>query len=418
MSSVPVNNNPNRSNAQSKIGPTEFIILMAVLMSVMALAIDAMLPALDLIGLSLGVENPNDNQLIISTLFLGMALGLMIYGPISDSYGRKVTLYLGVAIFLVGDLISLLSNDFTLMIIGRLLQGFGAAACRVITVAMIRDRFDGPKMAKVMSLIMMVFIMVPVLAPSIGQAILLFASWRAIFLLLLAYALLGAIWLHFRQPETLPKENRLPFSLKVIAQGISETIRHPQSRTYTISAGIMFGAFVGYLSSSQQILQIQYELGNTFSLYFGFLALAIGIASFANSKLVMLISMEKLCVMALCTISMLSLLFFFYAKSHSGHPPLIALMSYLSLSFFCMGILFGNFNTLALHPLGHIAGVATSVISTLQTLLSVAVGFMVGQAYDGGVLPLVEGFLGCSAVTLLLMAYVLRLNKYQLSSQP
>jgi len=390
---------------------------MAVLMSLMALAIDAMLPALDLIGLSLGVNNPNDNQLIISTLFLGMALGLMLYGPISDSYGRKITIYLGVGIFLIGDLISLLSEDFTFMIIGRLLQGFGAAACRVITIAMIRDRFDGPKMAKVMSLIMMVFIMVPVLAPSVGQVILLFSSWRAIFLLLLAYALVGSIWLHFRQPETLAKEKRLPFSLKVILQGIAETIKHPQSRTYTIAAGIMFGAFIGYLSSSQQILQNQYELGNAFSLYFGFLALAIGMASFANSKLVMLVSMEKLCVIALGIISLLSLLFYFYAKSFTGHPPLMAFMAYLSLTFFCFGVLFGNFNTLALHPLGHIAGVATSVISTLQTLLSVGVGYVVGQAYDGSVIPLVEGFLVCSTLTLLLMAYVLRLNKYALSTQ-
>jgi DHA1 family bicyclomycin/chloramphenicol resistance-like MFS transporter len=390
---------------------------MAVLMSLMALAIDAMLPALDLIGLSLGVNNPNDNQLIISTLFLGMALGLMLYGPISDSYGRKITIYLGVGIFLIGDLISLLSEDFTFMIIGRLLQGFGAAACRVITIAMIRDRFDGPKMAKVMSLIMMVFIMVPVLAPSVGQVILLFSSWRAIFLLLLAYALVGSIWLHFRQPETLAKEKRLPFSLKVILQGIAETIKHPQSRTYTIAAGIMFGAFIGYLSSSQQILQNQYELGNAFSLYFGFLALAIGMASFANSKLVMLVSMEKLCVIALGIISVLSLLFYFYAKSFTGHPPLMAFMAYLSLTFFCFGVLFGNFNTLALHPLGHIAGVATSVISTLQTLLSVGVGYVVGQAYDGSVIPLVEGFLVCSTLTLLLMAYVLRLNKYALSTQ-
>ena len=410
-----MNTEANIPPPKSAIGPTEFIILMATLMSLMALAIDAMLPALDLIGLSLGVEDPNDNQLIISSLFLGMAMGLMLYGPISDSYGRKITIYLGVSIFLIGDVISILSDDFSLMIIGRLCQGFGAAACRVITIAMIRDRFDGPKMAKVMSLIMMVFIMVPVLAPSVGQVILLFASWRAIFFLLLAFALVGIIWLHLRQPETLAIEKRLPFSLRVIGQGISETLKHPQSRTYTIAAGVMFGAFIGYLSSAQQILQIQYQLGNTFSLYFGFLALAIGMASFANSKLVMIFSMEKLCIIALTLISLLSLLFYFYASGYNGQPPLVALMSYLSLTFFCLGILFGNFNTLALHPLGHIAGVATSVISTLQTLLSVMVGYVVGQAYDGGVLPLVTGFLICGAITLLLMAYVMKVNKYSYS---
>ena len=392
----------------SSISSKEFIALMAMIMSLMALAIDAMLPALGAIGSSLNVLDPNDNQLVISSIFLGMSMGLMLYGPISDSFGRKKAIYLGVSIFLVGDLISLFAQDFSLMIVGRLLQGFGAAACRVVSIAMIRDKFSGKEMASVMSLIMMTFIMVPALAPSVGQFILLFAPWQGIFVLLFVFALCALLWLHLRQGETLAPENRIPFSYNNIKSGVLETLKHPISLPYTLAGGIMFGSFIGYLSSSQQILQLQYQTGELFALYFGVLALALGLASFANSKLVMNFAMEKLCTIALSALSLISIIFFIYAQAMQGQPPLLAFMIYLGLTFFCFGILFGNFNTLAVHPLGHIAGVATSVISTVSTFISVLIGAQIGQLYDGTVLPLVLGFAGCGLLTL---AIVLRIPK-------
>ncbi|MEH6469705.1 MAG: multidrug effflux MFS transporter [Halopseudomonas sp.] len=394
----------NRPKAPT--GNKEFICLMALLMSLVALTIDAMLPALDQIGSSLGVLDPNDNQLVISTIFLGMAFGLMFYGPLSDSFGRKNAIYLGVAIFLIGDLISLYSSDFTFMLIGRVCQGFGAAACRVVTLAMIRDKFSGKEMGRVMSLIMVFFILVPALAPTLGQAILLFADWRGIFWLLFGAGLGGVLWLSFRQPETLEKAKRLPFSRSTIVAGIKETFTTPVARFYMIAAGIIFGSFVGYLSSAQQILQIQYALGETFSLYFGALALAIGLSSLVNSKLVMRVGMDTLCFAALVVLSLSSIVFFVYALGTAGQPPLPALMTYLAVTFFCFGILFGNLNTLAVQPLGHIAGVATSVISSVQTLVSVAVGAAIGQTYDGTVLPLVFGFLICGLCALGILIYV------------
>lgn len=395
----------------------EFITLMAALMSMVALSIDAMLPAIGLIGQDLVVENPNDVQLIISSVFLGMAFGLIVYGPISDSFGRKNAIYLGVSIFLVGCLISIFAQDFDQMLLGRILQGFGAAACRVVTIAMMRDKYAGKEMAKIMSLIMMVFIMVPALAPSMGQLILLFADWHGIFVLLFSVALLSTIWLYLRLDETLAEDKRAPFSLSNIKRGMIETIKHPEARTYTLGAGIMFGAFVGYLSSSQQILQVQFGTGELFSVYFGALALAIGFSSFANSKLVMRFSMESLCIAALLVVLSTSLIYLSYSQLNPN-AGLTSFMLYMLSTFFCFGILFGNFNSLAVHPLGHIAGVATSVISTVQTFISVFVGTYVGQHYDGTVTPLIFGFIACSSVTLTLVLWLRYSQKKALQQAP
>ncbi len=392
-------------------GRKEFIALMAAVMSLVALSIDALLPALGEMGANFNLENTQDTQLILSAIFLGMSFGLMIYGPLSDAYGRKFSIFLGVGVFLVGSLIAIFSKSYEVLLIGRFLQGFGASSCRVSAMAMISDRFEGQEMAKIMSLIMMVFIMVPALAPSVGQTILVFSDWRGIFVFIFFFALVTVVWLQFRQGETLAPENRLEFSTKVIGGALFETITHPVSFAYTLGAGIVFGAFIGYLSTAQPLLQDVYQLGDNFAMAFGLLALAIGVSSLLNSKLLAYLSMQILCMGALGLIALASFGFYFYASSLGGLPLLNVFMVYLAFIFLNTGILFGNLNTLALQPLSHIAGTASSVIASLQTLVSVGVGGVIGYSFDGGVLPLVLGFCICSTLAFMINVLVFFLSK-------
>ncbi|MBN4075001.1 MAG: Bcr/CflA family drug resistance efflux transporter [SAR86 cluster bacterium] len=369
-----------------------FITLMAALMSLTAISIDAMMPALGQIGEDLNVKNPNDVQFIITSLLLGLAPGILFFGPFADSFGRKKAIYLGVSIFLCGCIASIFSTSFEIMLLGRLLQGFGTASCRVATICMIRDQFEGNAMARVMSFIMIIFILSPALAPSLGQVILLFAHWRAIFVVMFILGITSVIWLAFKQEETLKPENRHPFKIKPILRAVLETVNNRTSRGYTIASGVIFGAFVGYLNSAQQILQEQYALGEAFALVFGFLALALGIASFANSRWVYKYGMEKICHTSLLVMVGATTIFLPISLLLNGHPPLILLITYLFVAFFCCGLLFGNFNTMAMHPLGHIAGAASSVIGCLQTLLSASLGAIIGYLYDGTINPLIIGF--------------------------
>jgi DHA1 family bicyclomycin/chloramphenicol resistance-like MFS transporter len=384
-------------------GLGETIARLALMISFVALSIDAMLPALPAIGRDLDVARANDTQLVISVLFAGLAVGQLLYGPLSDSIGRKPPIYVGFALFLFGCLLSTFATEFWVMLLGRFLQGLGAAGPRVLTLALVRDRYSGRAMARIMSLIMAVFILVPVLAPIIGQAILLVAPWRAIFGVLLALAAISLIWFAARQAETLPRDRRVPLSLWRIGRSFREALVHRITMGYTIAAGLIFGAFVGYLTSAQQIFQTQYGVGQLFPFYFAVLALAIGSASLCNARLVMRYGMRRLSFGALVVSTLGSIAFFAFAYTSGGDPALWGLMAYLMLSFFCMGILFGNFNALAMEPLGHMAGVASAVIGAVTTFISLALGTWIGQSFDGTVLPLVGGFavLGLAAISVM-----------------
>jgi DHA1 family bicyclomycin/chloramphenicol resistance-like MFS transporter len=254
-----------------------------------------------------------------------------------------------------------------------------------------------------MSLVMGVFILVPALAPGIGQIILMIAHWRAIFGFMLAVAAVSLVWFALRQPETLAPERRVGFSPARILLAVRETCGSRVAFGYTLASGLIFGAFVGYLNSAQQIFQIQYGLGALFPLYFAALALAIGSASFVNARLVMRHGMRRLSAWALGLLAGLSLAFLFPAYLAAGTPPLWALMAYMAAAFFCIGMLFANFNALAMAPLGHIAGVGTAVVGSLTTLISMSLGAAIGWAYDGTVLPLVAGFalLGLAAIAVM-----------------
>ena len=382
----------------------EFVSLMALMTSLVALSIDAMLPALAEIGRDLGTTDPNDPQLVVSMLFLGLALGQFVYGPLSDNIGRKTPIYAGLAIYLAGSVLCVVSESFTAMLAGRFLQGLGVAGPRIVTVALVRDQYEGRAMARIMSLIMAVFIIVPALAPALGQGILAFAHWRAIFGLLLALALIALVWFTVRQPETLPPDRRLPWSARRLATALFEVFRTRTAVGYAAAAGVIFGGFVGYLASAPQIFQQQYGMGTLFPLFFGGLALAIGAASLLNARLVMRFGMHLLSRRALQTQCMVSVLFAIYAWFAPDGLPLWAFLAWGAVAFFCQGLLFGNFNAIAMEPLGHIAGIGAAVVGSLTSFISLALGTAIGQAYDGTVVPLVGGFalLGLLSLTTIL----------------
>ncbi|UCC52897.1 MAG: multidrug effflux MFS transporter [Anaerolineaceae bacterium] len=369
----------------------EFVILVSMMMSLTALSIDAMLPALAQIGRDLNVQNANGRQLVISVLFFGLAVGQLFFGPLSDKTGRKPAIYAGFACFIAGSLVSMFAISFPMMLFGRLLQGAGISAPRTVTLALVRDQYEGRAMARVMSFVMTVFILVPMIAPTMGQAILLFSGWRTIFGSFVLLTLITFLWFALRMPETLAPEKRAPFSWRRIITTTREIIRIRPAIGYTVTAGFVSGAFIGYLNSSQQIFQEQYALGELFPLFFAIIALSVGLASLLNARLVIRIGMRSLVRGSLMTILGLSSVALVIALATAGHPPLWLLMAYLMMSLFCIGILFGNMNSLAMEPLGDIAGIGAAVVGALSTLISVMLGTVIGQNYNRTVLPVVAG---------------------------
>lgn len=387
-------------------GYREFVALMATMMSLVALSIDVMLPALPAIGADLNVQNENAPQLVVSAIFLGLAVGQLIFGPLSDSVGRKRAIYSGYVLLIVGCILSIVAVSFQMMLIGRLLQGIGVSAPRGVSMALIRDRFAGRAMAQVMSFVMTVFILMPIIAPSLGQLVLLVTGWRMLFGVLLAVALISLAWFARRQPETLAPEKRLPLRPRRILRAFGEVLTTRVSLGYTLMAGLVSGAFLGYLSSAQQIYQDIFGLGTLFPLFFALSAAAVGAASLTNSQLVVRFGMRSLASKALMVLVLLGAVYFTFALVQHGRPPLWTFMAYIMCSFFCVGILFGNLNAMAMEPLGHIAGVGAAVVGSLTTFISMPPGVFIGQSFNGTVLPLVGGYALLSATALLVMIWI------------
>ena len=395
------------SNKQkADLSLAEFVIIVSLMMSLTALSIDAMLPALPQIGTDLQVQNVNQRQLVVSAIFLGLAIGQLFFGPLSDKTGRKPAIYAGLALYIAGSLVSIFSINFPMMLAGRLLQGAGVSAPRAVSLALVRDRYEGRMMARVMSFVMTVFILVPMIAPMMGQTVLLFSGWRTIFGVFVLLAIITLIWFGLRMPETLAPENRAPFSLRRIIKTTVEIIKIRPSLGYTVVAGFVSGAHLGYLSSAQQIFQEQYDLGELFPIFFALVALSIGLASFLNARLVMRFGMRSLVRWSLLIMLGMAVAALGITLLASGQPPLWFLMIYFMLTFFCVGILFGNNNALAMQPLGRMAGIGAAVVGSLSTFISVPLGTTIGQSYNGTVLPLLTGIAILSGFSLFIVRWV------------
>jgi MFS transporter, DHA1 family, multidrug resistance protein len=377
--------------APSRISQQEFTVLVALMMSIVAISIDALLPALGIISSDIHLTQANQAQYIISALFLGMALGQLVCGPLSDATGRKAVLYGGISLFLVGSSLCFFAQDLNTMLIGRFIQGLGVSGPYVSAISIVRDKYVGRQMAKVMSLVMLIFIMVPAIAPSLGQGILLVADWRYVFVLYLVYAITIGLWIFLRLEETLPKEKRIPFTVRGFKDGFKEVILHRSTMGYTLCMGLFFGSFVGYLNSSQQIFQVQFGTGKMFTVYFGVLALVFGLASLFNSKFVMKWGMHAICHRA--TIAIIASSAAFLGLHAVTAIELWMFLIYAAVLFFSFGLVFGNVNALAMEPMGHVAGIASAIIGSVSSILSMVIGTSIGQMYNNTLVPITLGFL-------------------------
>ena len=383
----------------------EFVPLVALLTSLVALAIDAMLPALPAIAQDLGVAHRNDVQFVITAVFLGLSLGQIVFGPLSDRIGRKPAIHAGLILFMAGCLMSIYARSFEVMIAGRVLQGIGVAAPRVVTMALVRDQYSGRQMARLMSFTMAVFILVPTVAPALGQGIQWLGGWRAIFTAFFAIAAITFVWFAIRQPETLPAARRRPLSPRAIGGAVLEVVKIRAALGYTLASGCVFAPFLAYLSASQQIFQDVYGTGLLFPVYFGVLALAIGGASLVNGRLVLKYGMRRLSRMAMLSITLASVVAWTLAFAFEGIPPFWLFMAYLLFVFLCVGLLFGNLSALAMEPLGHIAGVGAAVVASLSTFVSVPLGALIGHSFDGTLYALIASYAVFGAGALVAMRW-------------
>ncbi len=380
-------------------------------MSLVALSIDALLPALEHIGKAIGITNTTDNQLLITMIFLGLGFGQLIFGPLSDSIGRKSSIYIGFFVFVIASFICINATSIEMMVVGRVLQGIGLAAPRTISIAMVRDTFSGDYMAKIMSFIVVIFILVPVVAPAIGKVVLDMYGWKAIFSSQLFFGIVVIFWFYKKQPETLDKSNRKKMSVSLFISGTKIFIKHKQSVVFTIVSGLITGSFMVYLSASQHIFQEQYGLKEEFPYIFAGLAISVGFATFLNGTLVLKYGMLNLVTSALIAFAILPLGYaiLFYGQDN---PPIHILLCFFAAQFAALGFLFGNLRALAMEPIGHIAGIGAAINGFTSTIMAVPIATYIGSFIHTTALPLFIGF-GISGILALAIVFYLKRTQHE-----
>ena len=388
----------------------EFIALMALLTSLVALSIDAMLPALNQIGSDLNSQSPQQTYLVISLFFGGMALGQIFFGPFSDARGRRLTILIGLIIFIMGTFICYFAQSIEVLLLGRVIQAVGVSGPRVASMAVIRDQYEGKAMARVMSFIGVIFILVPMLAPLVGQAVMQYFHWREIFTVFWIVAVISGAWFFWRQPETLIRANRKKFAWRHFTDSCWWLLKQRQVMGYSVAMGFIFGAFLAYLSGSQTIFQDIYDTGEWFPLVFATLAFAIGLASFLNGMMVMKWGMQTICDRALLFsmafgITLMSITLYF-----DGVPPLWLFVSTMFFGFFFMGMLFGNLNAMAMLPVGHIAGLGAAFIGSFTSLLAVAIAMIINIFLATDLIPIAVGFLLFSVFSFCAVQYAKKIE--------
>ena len=394
--------------APSWVGPgfAEFVGIVALMMAVTAMSIDNLLPAFPLIQERFSVADPNSLQLLVYVYMIGFGVAQIVYGPVSDALGRRPTLLISLGIYTAGCILSMLAPSYEWLLASRVIQGMGAAGGRVLSTAIVRDRFSGREMASVMSLIMMVFLIVPMLGPAIGATMLLLGSWIWVFVSMLALGGVLTLWFALRMPETLHPEYRRPLSLRATGQALLTVLRTRAAIGYATALGLLTGCIMGYVGSAQQVFDTGlYHLGGLFPVAFGVVAGAMGAATLINSRVVRWLGMRTLSHAGVTAFTAVGLLQVVIGLHYQGHPPLVLFLSVLALNQFLISFALPNFNALALQPLGAIAGTASSFLGFYTTILGAFCGFLIGHAFDGTVMPVAYGYALLGGLALLTVAW-------------
>jgi MFS transporter, DHA1 family, multidrug resistance protein len=399
-----MSSSPASAPAKKELGFVEFVCLIALMMALNALAIDSMLPALPHIGADLGVANENSRQWVVTAYLLGFGGAQLFYGPLADRFGRKSVLLFGVGVYVAFSLLATLAPTFDMLILARIGQGLGSACTRVLAVSIVRDRYEGRTMARVMSFSFLVFLGVPILAPSIGQLIMLVGPWRWIFggLGLIGVGLI--VWAALRLPETLKPEDRLPIQVKRLTSAYKTALTDRTAMGYTLAMTAITGALFGFINSSQQIFADVFDAEAVFPAVFAVIAGGIAVASIVNARLVVKLGSRKISHTALIGFTSISAIHAVVALS--GYETIWTFAVLQTLTMFCFGLIAGNFGSMAMETMGHIAGTAASIQGFISTIFGSLLGFAVGQQFNGTTVPMVLGFtvFGLTALGLVLFA--------------
>jgi DHA1 family bicyclomycin/chloramphenicol resistance-like MFS transporter len=404
----PLTTAPARAAPRPALGRVEFTTFLAMSMALAALGIDLMLPAFGDIRADLGLA-PDSTAVagLITAYFLGLALGQLIYGPIADRYGRRRALGIGYAVYGVGALASAVSPSLGLLLLGRFVWGLGAAGPRVVTLAVVRDTYEGERMARAMSFIMAVFILVPVIAPTLGAIATSLVSWRWVFAVCVLAVAGMSLWAR-RLPETMAPEHRLPLTFRRITGAARTVVSNRQTAFYTLALTALYGVFTSYIASSEIIFTEVFGQGDTYPFIFGGMAAVMGVAMLANAHVVQAIGTRRLAHGVLLGYLVAAALMLALALSTGGRPPLAIFLVALALMLVSHGLLIPNFNTIAMAPMGAVAGTASAVIGAVQIAIGALLGSLLDRAFNGTIEPLAWGFFGYGVIAFALVLWAER----------
>ncbi|KAJ56803.1 multidrug MFS transporter [Actibacterium mucosum KCTC 23349] len=394
--------------AHRKLHQAEFVAMTASIFATIAFSIDAMLPALPEIGGVLSADNPNRAALVIHSFVFGMGLGTFFTGPLSDMLGRRVVVQGGAILYIVGAIAAWLAQSLELLLVARFVQGLGSSGPRVAILAVVRDIYAGREMARIMSFVMMVFTIVPAMAPLAGAIIMDFTGWRGIFAAFMLFSAFGAIWYSLRQPETLPPENRRPITGAMIRSGVIEVFSIKSVVLAIAVQTFVFSTLFMMISTIQQTMDQIFDRADSFPLWFMGMALISGCFSLLNARVVVRVGMRALVKLSIFVQLVISTLVLCALILGLLDDPVVGFPVFMfwAVSVFSMiGLTIGNLNALAMEPLGHIAGLAASIVGAVSTIGAVTLAGPVSQQFDGTLMPLALGvFLAIGCANLLMLA--------------